>query len=339
MKPTNLVSHIVLKPSSGLLSICIPTYNRDDLLRRSLASSLYLTAPYEFDYEVIIVDNQPDSPTRLSDLLPKAYPFSDNLASIRYYRNTSNLGMFGNWNQCLGLAEGKYLTILSDDDFLHSNFLQGFVQAITLLPNAEIFGFTSRLSRNICDNPFSFSQPHLHHSPRITEVSAYQVFQGSPYCGLLSVIIKTSLANSIQFSTYNSIGGAGDYLFLASLYLCSKLYIIHRDVSSYNIVNNTSASPSAQAQFLLGQHCVRTRLQCTIANRLSKNLFIILKRYHLRVSASFLYKNSPFAYRNLCRRLPSLPVNPRASGLIFLCNRIFLKLATLFVLSLIRLKK
>ena len=338
MKPTNLVNHIILKRSSALLSICIPTYNRDDLLRRSLASSLCLRAPYEFDYEVIIVDNQPDSRTRLSALLLKAYPFSDNLASIRYYRNTSNLGMFGNWNQCLGLAEGKYLTILSDDDFLHSNFLQAFVQAITLLPSTEVFGFTSRLSRNIYDNPSSFDQPHLPHLPRIKEVSAYQVFQGSPYCGLLSVIIKTSLANSIQFSTCNSIGGAGDYLFLARLYLCSRLYIIYSEVSSYNIVNNASASPSAQAQFILGQHCVRTRLQGIIANRLGKHLFIILKRYHLRVSASFLYKNSPFAYRNLCRRLPSLPVNPRASGLIFLCNRILLKLSTLLLLSLIRLK-
>ena len=34
---------------------------------------------------------------------------------MKYYKNEKNIGMYGNWNRCIELSNGEYLTILNDD--------------------------------------------------------------------------------------------------------------------------------------------------------------------------------------------------------------------------------
>ena len=41
---------------------------------------------------------------------------------IVLYKNESNLGMIGNWNRCIDLSKGEYLTLLNDDDLLLPNW-------------------------------------------------------------------------------------------------------------------------------------------------------------------------------------------------------------------------
>ena len=42
---------------------------------------------------------------------------------IRYYVNEQNIGVFGNWNRCIELASGTWMTVLSDDDLLFEDYL------------------------------------------------------------------------------------------------------------------------------------------------------------------------------------------------------------------------
>lgn len=98
------------------VTIVIPTYKRPELLKLALDSALN-QIDYT-DFEVIIVDNDPDRDCATERLLNT---YSDQRLS--YYKNAKNVGMFGNWNRCIELSNGEYLTILNDDDLLSNNYL------------------------------------------------------------------------------------------------------------------------------------------------------------------------------------------------------------------------
>ncbi|SCB95388.1 glycosyltransferase [Kosakonia oryziphila] len=98
-----------------LLTIAIPTYKRFDLLKETLRS--VFANDFKINIEVIVVDNDPDN-----DMLALQEMKEFERFQFKYYKNSENYGMFGNWNQCLMLAKGKYITLLHDDDLLKDNF-------------------------------------------------------------------------------------------------------------------------------------------------------------------------------------------------------------------------
>jgi glycosyltransferase involved in cell wall biosynthesis len=99
-----------------LVSICIPTYNGASYLEACLDSALAQTFP---DFEVLIVDDQS---TDQSYQIAQAYATRD--PRIRVARNTHNLGLVGNWNQCVLLAQGEWVKFLFQDDILEPNCVE-----------------------------------------------------------------------------------------------------------------------------------------------------------------------------------------------------------------------
>jgi glycosyltransferase involved in cell wall biosynthesis len=108
------------------VTVCIPTYNRSEYLTQCLASLLAQTFT---DFEVIISDNCSTDGT--SEVLRR---FAD--PRIRYYRNTTNIGVFPNMNRCLELATGDYVSILHDDDLYAPRFLEREAQVLDHNPRA-----------------------------------------------------------------------------------------------------------------------------------------------------------------------------------------------------------
>lgn len=99
------------------LSIAIPTYRRFDLLAEALSSAL--AQRFEIPIEILIVDNDPDNDAVALDAM---HVFMDQ--PVSYYKNDTNVGMVMNWNRCLELARGEYVTILHDDDLLEPGFAE-----------------------------------------------------------------------------------------------------------------------------------------------------------------------------------------------------------------------
>lgn len=92
-----------------LISVVMPTYNRADLLPRSIESILNQTVQ---DFEFIIVD---DGSTDNSVELILAYQKQDK--RIRLIRNGENKGISYSRNKGMDAARGKYLAIMDSDDF------------------------------------------------------------------------------------------------------------------------------------------------------------------------------------------------------------------------------
>jgi glycosyltransferase involved in cell wall biosynthesis len=96
------------------VSICIPNYNYGSFIGDAIQSALEQT--YK-NFELVIVDN---CSTDDSEEVIKS--FSD--PRIRYFKNDRNIGGIRNWNRCLSLARGEYITLLHADDKLIPNLIE-----------------------------------------------------------------------------------------------------------------------------------------------------------------------------------------------------------------------
>lgn len=118
-------------------SIMIPTYGRPQLLEYAIASALAQNAPV--DLEIVVVDNDHNGKFEAENVVKK---FSD--VRLRYVRNSENKGMCGNWNECIRLADGDWLTILHDDDQLHSDYLAVLLGEIRRADTLSVIGCAVR---------------------------------------------------------------------------------------------------------------------------------------------------------------------------------------------------
>lgn len=106
------------------VSICIPTYNRAQFIEKAIESALNQTYS---NIEVIVVDNA--STDNTESMVNK---YTD--PRLKYFKNDHNVGMFGNFNRCLELANGKYIQLLHSDDYIDEDFIE---KCITFLESHE----------------------------------------------------------------------------------------------------------------------------------------------------------------------------------------------------------
>lgn len=111
------------------VSVLIPTYNSAIYLDEAIQSVLHQTFQ---DYELIIVDNQSTDNT---DEVVSKYLTNNKVA---YYKNETNIGMAGNWNQCLQYASGEYIKLLCSDDKFHPQLLEKFVAVLDDHPTVSV---------------------------------------------------------------------------------------------------------------------------------------------------------------------------------------------------------
>lgn len=112
------------------VSICIPTYNNLEALKRCLDSVLMQTYT---DYEVVITDDS--SNEEIKNFLNE----NRNLENIFYFKNPKALGSPENWNEAVRKSKGEYIKILHHDDwFTYKNSLEIFVSLLDESPDCNL---------------------------------------------------------------------------------------------------------------------------------------------------------------------------------------------------------
>jgi glycosyltransferase involved in cell wall biosynthesis len=106
-----------------MISICIPTYNGERYLEQCLNSAVAQT--YK-DIEIVICDDcSTDKSWNIIQNYAAKYP------QIRATRNAANLGLVGNWNNCIKQAKGEWIKFLFQDDYLAEECIDVMVKAIS----------------------------------------------------------------------------------------------------------------------------------------------------------------------------------------------------------------
>lgn len=151
------------------ISICIPFYNKIHYLQRAVQSVIQQSVT---SWELLIVDDcGPESEQAASYLL------SLGDSRISYFRNTKNLGLAGNWNQCLALATGDYVTLLHADDELLPEYAETMIAALNDNPQAIAVCCPAEIIDHESQQVFSFPDfIKARITPKSTE--RYSVLQG-----------------------------------------------------------------------------------------------------------------------------------------------------------------
>lgn len=131
----------VSKEAEPFISVCIPTYNRADMIGDAIKS--ILAQSYD-NLEIVVVD---DGSTDDSESVINA--FGDE--RIRYVRQ-ENMGRPGARNRCVKEASGEYLLWLDSDDVLVTGTLGKYNKILKQHPDVDIL-YGDLLSTDVHLNP------------------------------------------------------------------------------------------------------------------------------------------------------------------------------------------
>jgi len=110
-----------------LVSICIPVFNRADLMWRTIESCIHQT--YR-NIEIVVVDNASTDNTREVVL---EYARKD--PRVKYFRNDTNIGGGRNFLKCVEHASGEFAQPLGSDDWLSRNYIEEGVAQFARYPD------------------------------------------------------------------------------------------------------------------------------------------------------------------------------------------------------------
>lgn len=251
------------------ISICIPTYNRSDLLRKTLISVARQTVK---PYEVIVADNCSEDDTE---------EVAKSFEGVMYYRNERNLGLAGNSNRCIQLAKGEFVTILHSDDLISPDWHEYWLSVLARnKDNKNIGVFFSSIFTIDSNDIAKIVYRVLPDERLLAQGEAFRVLWSRNMCGLPasgSIIFRKSI--------FNDIGG-----YVEELSTESDALLVLRILNNYSIYH----SPRLIYAFRIHpfQTFDRVKQEKTIDKKLN-----ILKR-HLNIFKDFYNNELKAEYRH-----------------------------------------
>lgn len=261
-----------------LISIAIPTYKRPLLLKEAIESAL--NQKDFLDYEVIVVDNNPDS------VIEEEIIKSFNNPKLFYYKNEANLGMTGNWNRCIELAKGKWVTILHDDDLLYPDFLREMNEIIRNDDNIDLLTCIAEVG----DYPHSRRVKNIRKKIEakvkekfgIEKITLYRLLRSNinPFPG---VLFKKDLALSLG-GFDETFYPSADYAFWFKYCLKNRGFILYKTLSFYRISVNESQNMDTRLGIIKKTY----QIQQTVMNNMHLNK-LVKKMFTFISISGFLY--------------------------------------------------
>lgn len=214
--------------SEILLTIAIPAYNRPQWLRRSLRSIVSCPAAIQSQVEVIVSDDSTIAECR--EVFEDCIRFWQ--GSSHYERNQPSLGMAGNWNHCISLAQGQYLLILHDDDYLEPEGVQNILETLKQYSQYSVFLF----GVNVVDNQGRIlKRQYLKKNQYLEPIEALkQVLTNSSFVRFPGIVVQKNLFN---FTGYfdDRVGGTADLYLWVKLFHQSGLMSVSVVTANYTV--------------------------------------------------------------------------------------------------------
>lgn len=197
-----------------LVTAVVPTYNRPDLLRKTLLS--ILNQSYK-NIEILVVSNGFNNKNR-----EVVEAFQDQ--RIQYAEQENSGGPSSPRNNGIGRAKGKYVAFCDDDDIW---MLEKIEKQVKVLEDFSEYGlcYTKMLRFN---NREEWIIPHEEGSADLNSLLYVNTVPIS------SVLIKKSLLDQYgNFSESKKVGTAEDYEFLLRHAVTTKFYFIDEYLIKY----------------------------------------------------------------------------------------------------------
>lgn len=235
------------------LTIAIPTYRRPERIRETIASVLAQTDLG--GVELVIVDDDPAS-GGVEPLL-SAMPALRDIA-FRYYRNAVNAGLFGNWNTCLALARGTWVSVLNDDDLLDPGFVATIRQTLATDPTIDAVACSLRFLDQ--RDGTAIPAAPVSRAERIRNLFRFglgttrrlrpaQMFFGSIAGSGLGLVVRTDVIRALGGYRAGDYPSA-DYFFMTRLARYHHFVQLRAPLAISRVDDNVSSRPETQMGFL-----------------------------------------------------------------------------------------
>ena len=224
--------------AAALVSICIPAWERTDLLLEAVKSCLAQTYPC---IEVVIADDS------RSDRVGHAVKPLLGDERVRYSHNPERLGQAGNVNHLFDLARGNRLMLLHDDDLLLPDAVESLDRCWQQHPGlVAAYGkqaVITHAGQPLPDASRNFDESYHRTADRAglqkSKLWAALVEQMPPDGALIS----TEAARSVRFRSQDEVGDDCDYDFIARLaQQPGGFYFVDRAISLYRLTDQGVAS-------------------------------------------------------------------------------------------------
>lgn len=229
---------------NDLVSIIIPTYKRFDKLERAVVSAINQT--YK-NIEIIITSDNKDD---INIILQKKYEILDKRIKFLINRGEKCVG---NWNNGLNHANGNFIKILFDDDWMNEDCVKTCVENI-----GDHNGITFRCNNHLSDNiitcgdlPFYGSRNRNWVFNYLTKINKSGLFKAcvSPCAYLFRNKKIKFISNFDNDANVSNWGSGSDIIFIMdnllssnnnkSLFLLNKILVnFESHAESLSVKNN-----------------------------------------------------------------------------------------------------
>ncbi len=221
------------------ITVCIPTYNRPDLLKEAIESCLMQSYP---PYEIIIGD---DSKNDDSLKLVDSYILNNNV-KIVYQKNAPSLGQLANVNDLMKKASGDKFVLLHDDDLLLPDALESMKQVFDEFPDVQVvYGKQILINEDGSEkledseklNNYYYRTKELEGSV-LSSLEAAMVQQFPNDCYMLDMeIVKRH-----GYGSKDEVGNAGDFDFGFRLGTAGyKFHFLNKVTAKYRVTESSVA--------------------------------------------------------------------------------------------------
>lgn len=271
--------------SPNSISICIPTYNRFDTLRRTLEE---ITNQENFnDIEIVISDNNSsDGTSEIKDLFP--------IPNLKYYSNEKNLGANYNIVKVISLAINEFVLLVSDEDSVN---IKKLVDAVELMRRSNAGVLLSEL-RHLNKKYYGFSDSIF--TPGVDSLRE-NGFKTSYISGL--VMKKSDIDFGFLFSELNKENNGVlntfphnvivNQLLLTKISMTSSIEIVttrenaEMDIESIDFIENWQTPYSRVGQFISDLEFFRQYVPYD--NEIDSIRSLALWRYRVYLGTVFLF--------------------------------------------------
>ncbi|UPO97414.1 glycosyltransferase [Cetobacterium somerae] len=205
------------------LGICIPTYNRENLLKELLESIFSIVSSEDRDrIQICISDNASNDQTEIM-----VESFQNKGIEIIYYKNFENIGPDLNYLKCVEIATSEYCWLMGSDDKVEKDSISYILKELNADKEIDIFignrneydfnfNFIKKrywLNENIDDYKFKFSNKE---DTIFYLKNSYSI--GAMYSYLSSIIVKKEKWKDVVYDeNYTGTAYSHAYLLLKIL--------------------------------------------------------------------------------------------------------------------------
>lgn len=172
-----------------MISVVIPTYNREKTIKRSVES--VLNQSYE-DIEVIVVDDcSTDNTKSVIDSIKDK--------RLKYFRLAKNSGACAARNEGIKKSNGEYISFQDSDDVWHKNKLE--VQYMNLLNNNSDVDICSINVYSENDNALIKTIPNDAMNMKIRKLGAHNALAFGNFVSTQAILCKKGCLIDVMFDT------------------------------------------------------------------------------------------------------------------------------------------